>query len=241
MPKKVAKESTDSITSTSKVVVDTLPKKTKSEKEPELPIHKKTKSEKEQKIHIPEPDPELEPEPDEVVLADTDTPSKKLRQIPTRETIISGFDELIEMLDSEINQLRDSSVKNTNIKFLRLIIKNIKALRLQSTRVMKQKSMTPRQNNHNSGFQKPVKISNQLAKFTGWSEDELRSRVDVTKYICDYIATNKLQNPEDKRQIWPDAKLQKLLGYNPEKDKTLYYYGIQTYLKNQNHFPKDEK
>lgn len=240
MPKKVAKESTDCVTSTSKVAVDTLPKKSKSEKEQGLPIHKKTKSTKEQEIPIPEP----EPEPDEVVLADTDTPltpSKKSRQIPTRETIISGFDELIEMLDSEINQLRDSSVKNTNIKFLRLIIKNIKALRLQSTRVMKQKSMTPRQNNHNSGFQKPVKISNQLAKFTGWSEDELRSRVDVTKYICDYIATNKLQNPEDKRQIWPDAKLQKLLGYNPEKDKTLYYYGIQTYLKNQNHFPKDEK
>jgi chromatin remodeling complex protein RSC6 len=216
MPRKIAKDSTEV---TSKVEVDTT---------------KKTNS---------EPEVEITPASDSVAISGTDTPltpSKKPRQIHTRETILSGFDELIEMLEAEINQLRDSSAKHTNIKFLRLLNKNIKALRIQSTRVMKQKTLTPRQNNHNSGFQKPVKISNQLAKFTGWPEDELRSRVDVTKYICDYIATNKLQNPEDKRQIWPDAKLQKLLGFNPSKDKTLYYYGIQTYLKNQNHFPKDE-
>lgn len=215
MPRKIAKDTTEVA---SKVEVDTT-KKTNSETEVETP-----------------------PASDSVAISETPlTPSKKPRQIHTRETILSGFDELIEMLESEINQLRDSSVKHTNIKFLRLLNKNIKALRIQSTRVMKQKTLTPRQNNHNSGFQKPVKISNQLAKFTGWPEDEPRSRVDVTKYICDYIATNKLQNPEDKRQIWPDAKLQKLLGFNPSKDKTLYYYGIQTYLKNQNHFPKDEK
>ena len=225
MPKKVVKDTTNASTS-----VDTpVPKKTKSKKEPEL---------------TPAPTPTPTPTPNEVVLEDTDTPltpSKKKRVVPSRETILAGFDELIEILESEINQLRDSSVKNTNIKVIRLINKKIKDLRLQSTRVMKQKSSTPRQNNHNSGFQKPVRLSTQLAKFTGWPEDELRSRVDVTKYICDYIAANNLQNPEDKRQIWPDAKLQKLLGYNPSKDKTLYYYGIQTYLKNQNHFPKDEK
>jgi chromatin remodeling complex protein RSC6 len=225
MPKKVVKDTTNSSTS-----VDT-------------PVPKKTKSKKEQEL-TPAPTPTPTPTPNEVVLEDTDTPltpSKKKRVVPSRETILAGFDELIEILESEINQLRDSSVKNTNIKVIRLINKKIKDLRLQSTRVMKQKSSTPRQNNHNSGFQKPVRLSTQLAKFTGWPEDELRSRVDVTKYICDYIAANNLQNPEDKRQIWPDAKLQKLLGYNPSKDKTLYYYGIQTYLKNQNHFPKDEK
>jgi chromatin remodeling complex protein RSC6 len=227
MPKKVVKDTTNASTS-----VDTpVPKKTKSKKEQEL-------------TPAPTPTPTPTPTSNEVVLEDTDTPltpSKKKRVVPSRETILAGFDELIEILESEINQLRDSSVKNTNIKVIRLINKKIKDLRLQSTRVMKQKSSTPRQNNHNSGFQKPVRLSTQLAKFTGWPEDELRSRVDVTKYICDYIAANNLQNPEDKRQIWPDAKLQKLLGYNPSKDKTLYYYGIQTYLKNQNHFPKDEK
>jgi chromatin remodeling complex protein RSC6 len=165
---------------------------------------------------------------------------KKTRQVPTRETVLTTFDSIIEMINDEIKELNENSSKNTNIKFLRLLNKNVKALRAQSFRVMKQKNFTHRKNNHNSGFQKPVKISNELSKFTGWPQDELRSRVDVTKYICDYIASNKLQNPEDKRQIWPDAKLQKLLGFNPAKaEKPLYYYGIQTYLKNQNHFPKD--
>jgi chromatin remodeling complex protein RSC6 len=176
--------------------------------------------------------------PDETI--ESSSTSKKTRQVPTRETVLTTFDSIIEMINDEIKELNENSSKNTNIKFLRLLNKNVKALRAQSSRVMKQKNFTPRQNNHNSGFQKPVKISNELSKFTGWPQDELRSRVDVTKYICDYIASNKLQNPEDKRQIWPDAKLQKLLGFNPAKaEKPLYYYGIQTYLKNQNHFPKD--
>ena len=168
------------------------------------------------------------------------TTTKKSKELVNREIISSAFDELINMIDAEIKDIREgSTTKRSDVKFLRLINKNIKSLKTQCERAIK-KTSTTRQNNHNSGFQKPVKLSSELAKFTGWPADELHSRVDVTKYICDYIATNKLQNPEDKRQIWPDAKLQKLLGFNPEKtDKPLYYYGIQTYLKNQNHFPKD--
>ena len=166
--------------------------------------------------------------------------SKKEKELVNKKNILQEFDNIITMLNIEIQNNRENSSKTTNnVKFLRLLNKNIKSLQAQCVRVMKQKNTIVRENN-NSGFQKPVKISNELAKFAGWSENELRSRVDVTKYICDYIATNKLQNPEDKRQILPDSKLQKLLGFNPEKaDKPLYYYGIQTYLKNQNHFPKD--
>ena len=167
--------------------------------------------------------------------------SKKAKELVCRENISSAFEDLINMIDLEVKDIRDGSSKSGDTKFLRSLNKSIKTLKVQCERAVK-KTSTTRQNNHNSGFQKPVKISSELAKFTGWSEHEPRSRVDVTKYICDYIATNKLQNPEYKRQIWPDAKLQKLLGFNPEKaDKPLYYYGIQTYLKNQNHFPKDIK
>jgi chromatin remodeling complex protein RSC6 len=167
------------------------------------------------------------------------TATKKSKDIANRENISCAFNDLINMVETEIKDARDSSSKTCDIKFLRSVNKSIKTLRVQCERAIK-KTSTTRQNNHNSGLQKPVKLSSELAKFTGWPEDELHSRVDVTKYICDYIATNKLQNPEDKRQILPDAKLQKLLGFNPEKaDKPLYYYGIQTYLKNQNHFPKD--
>lgn len=179
--------------------------------------------------------PDLSSPDDGVIIATT----KKSKELANRENISSTFDDLINMVETEIKDARDSSSKTCDIKFLRSVNKSIKTLRIQCERAIK-KTSTTRQNNHNSGLQKPVKLSSELAKFIGWPEDELHSRVDVTKYICDYIATNKLQNPEDKRQIWPDSKLQKLLGFNPEKaDKPLYYYGIQTYLKNQNHFPKD--
>ena len=212
MPKKVENNIGDSVVS-----------KTKKEK----PIEIISKEE------LPVPTPTPTPN-------DTTTNfSKKEKELAIRKNILDEFENIINMLNLEIQNCRENSSKTNNVKFLRLLNKNIKSLQTQCVRVMKQKNVTVRQNN-NSGFQKPVKLSSELAKFTGWSENELRSRVDVTKYICDYIATNKLQNPQDKRQILPDSKLQKLLGINPEKsDKPLYYYGIQTYLKNQNHFPKD--
>lgn len=175
----------------------------------------------------------------------TETPSiissKKTKVTPTCETIIGAFDELIEIVNEEIIRLRKSSIKTKGAKFLRSVNKRVKTLRGQTIRIMKQKKKnTGKIKNTNSGFLKPVKISKDLAKFTGWDEDLPRSRVDVTKYICNYIADNKLQNPKDRRQIQPDIKLQKLLGFNPKNEKKpLKYCSIQTQLKSQNHFPKD--
>lgn len=165
---------------------------------------------------------------------------KKSRITPSRETILASLDELVELIDSEISNLRDSSAKNKGIKLFRNLNKRIKTIRNHSARVMKMKKKTDTPQNNISGFQKPVKISNELAKFAGWPEDSLRSRIDVTKYICDYVKEHNLQNPEDRRQIKPDAKLQKLLGYNPKKETNpLKYYSIQSCLKSRNHFPKE--
>ena len=97
---------------------------------------------------------------------------------------------------------------------------------------MKQKVRAPRKNNTNSGFNKQVPFSKDLAKFTGWNPELPRSRVDVTKYICDYIKEHNLQNPEDKRKILADAKLSKLLAFDPKKSSVpLTYPHIQTLLK----------
>lgn len=166
-------------------------------------------------------------------------PATTKRRTPTRDTVIAGFDELIETVEQEIQRLREGPTKTTGVKFLRSLNKNIKLLKNKAGRVMKQKPKTGRSNNKNSGFLKPVAISQEMAKFTGWNHKDLKSRVEVTKYICDYIKKHDLQNPEDRRQINPDTKLQKLLGYNPRKNKEpLRYYSLQTHLKR--HFPKNE-
>ena len=186
---------------------------------------------------------EVEPEVSDVDDAVDDASSvKKKRLVTTKETIATEFDDLVGVIDEEIARLRESPGKAKGVKFLRSLGKKIKSLRGHSVRVMKQKQKTNRKNNTNSGFLKPVIISKDMAKFTGWNPEELRSRVDVTKYICKYIRDNDLQNPDDRRQILADKKLAKLLEYSVDDDeKPLTYDRIQTYMKK--HFtnpPKDE-
>jgi chromatin remodeling complex protein RSC6 len=172
---------------------------------------------------------------EEVVDETSETSEKKKRVVPTRESVVSSFDEVIQMVETEIASLRDSSTKAKGVKFLRTLNKRLKTLKTQVSRI-KQRSSTKMvsstNTNTNSGFLKPVKISSDMAKFTGWNPDELKSRVDVTKFLCNYIRENNLQNPTDKRQIVPDAKLSKLIKYDSKKEsEPLRYYSLQKFLK----------
>lgn len=181
----------------------------------------------------------VEEDVSDVESTGTTTPGgSKSRQVPTKESVVESFDDLVELVEAEINRLREIQNKAKGVKFLRSLNKRIKSLRSQTARVMKQRQRTNRKNNNNSGFLKPVRISNDMAKFTGWDASELRSRVDVTKHICKYIRENELQNPADRRQILADSKLSKLLSYDSKKEtEPLTYYRIQSYMKK--HFIKE--
>jgi upstream activation factor subunit UAF30 len=74
-----------------------------------------------------------------------------------------------------------------------------------------------------------------MAKFCGFTADQLVSRVDVTKAICNYVKEKNLQNQTDRRQFTPDAKLSALLGVT----ETITYYTLQKYI--QKHFVKEAK
>jgi chromatin remodeling complex protein RSC6 len=82
---------------------------------------------------------------------------------------------------------------------------------------------------------KPVRISNEMASFTKWDPSQLYSRVDVTKFLCAYIKTNQLQNPEDRRKIVCDEKLSSLLKL--DSNYSLTYPGLQQHI--QQHFITD--
>ena len=162
---------------------------------------------------------------------------KDKRKIPTRNEITTSCDSIIEEIETEIKTIREGPGSTKGIKFLRNIIKNIKHVRSQVTRAVKIKQATNAAAADNSGFMKLVPVSEELSEFAGWDPKELHSRVDVTKYICNYIKENNLQNPNDRRIIEPDLKLKKLLKTYDEGRDTLKYYTLQSHLKI--HFPKE--
>ena len=81
--------------------------------------------------------------------------------------------------------------------------------------------------NPNSGFQKKRSVSKEISKFAGWPAGEEHSRVDITNAICGYVRDQKLQNPEDGRQILPDKKLAKILKFDKNDTVPLTYFRIQ--------------
>jgi len=136
---------------------------------------------------------------------------------------------------------RESSSKmkkdiETQVNNLELLIKNMAISSDDMKNVMKQlvavrKAITPKKSsrvhNANSGLQKPLRISTEMAEFAGWDINELHSRVDVTKVICDYVKKNNIQKENDKRIILLDKKLKDILHH--EGDEITYPH-IQKYI-----------
>ena len=162
---------------------------------------------------------------------------KRTRRVVDRDSVVRDFDSLLQTLEDHVEQLRSTdakSRKNTGVKFVKSLTKSLRTLKKDTEKAMKMKRKTNRAKNTTSGFMKPVQISDEMIKFTGWDADAPKSRVDVTKFICNYIKENDLQKPEDRRVILPDAKLKKIL--NHQDGENLTYYSLQKKI--QHHFTK---
>ena len=158
-------------------------------------------------------------------------PETKTRVQPTRESVMADFSEMTNLLETEVERLREGSGNASYTKFLRAELRRVKALQSATARVLKHKTPSARHNN-NSGFMKPVAISPEIAKFTGLDHKSQHTRVDVTKFLCNYIKEKNLQNPSDKRQINADPALAKLLNFDSKTSaKPLTYYHMQSLLK----------
>lgn len=204
------------------------------QEEPKVETKKQRKSEKsEPKVESETTQAETVEQSDEVEVG------ARKRRVVTRESILEDFDGLLQDLDQEVENLRntDSKTRKTKgVKFMRSVAKRVKGLRNDAARVMRTRKQTTRPKNTSSGFMKPVQISAEMAKFTGWEPDVPRSRVDVTKYLCQYIRDNDLQNPSDRRIIRPDTQLKDLLKLkeNDNEKNPLTYYSLQKSI--QHHF-----
>ena len=88
-----------------------------------------------------------------------------------------------------------------------------------------------------SGFVKPTKISDELAKFLEKPTGTEMARTEVTRDINKYIRTHNLQDKENGRKINPDTKLAALLKL--KKTDELTYFNLQRYM--SPHFAKATK
>jgi len=157
---------------------------------------------------------------------------EKVRRVVNNEEVEKSFDELLSTLDKELQSLRDDKSHSVGVRFLRSVSRQLKSLKNDSSRLLSRKVRKPSVRSGNSGFMKSVKISPEMAKFCSFKVDQLVSRVDVTKSICNYVKEKNLQNPADRRQFNPDEKLANLLGVT----ETITYYTLQKHI--QKHFPK---
>jgi upstream activation factor subunit UAF30 len=88
-----------------------------------------------------------------------------------------------------------------------------------------------------SGFVKPTRISDELAKFLEKPSGSEMARTEVTRDINKYIRTHNLQDEKNGRKINPDSKLAALLKL--KKTDELTYFNLQRYM--SPHFAKAVK
>jgi hypothetical protein len=161
---------------------------------------------------------------------------RKPRVAPTKDSVLENLSTLVESIDKEVQNLKDSTTKSKGIRFLRSVGKQLKTLRTQFQKVMKKKRPTTEQNK-NTGLNKPIRISHELSKFFGWPLGELHSRSEVTRLMARYIKDNNLFDPQYGRTLWlhKDPKTTKLLRI--KNGLPLYTYAtLQIVL--SIHFPK---
>lgn len=147
--------------------------------------------------------------------------TKKRGKKITKEDVQQKWDELFEVYKNELKVKKTSEQNVSLLKFL-TTLKNdtFKALKLKTRNV----STTDK---NNSGFMKPVSVSDELRSFIDINNDDPITRVLITQKLCQYIKENNLQKPEDKREIIPDEKMKKLFDIQPNESEKLTYYSMQ--------------
>jgi len=124
-------------------------------------------------------------------------------------TGISDIQQQLRMLEKQNKILRKEEAKET------------KEAKKNDGDNKKQKKLT--------GFNISEKMSNELCDFMKLPHNSKSPRTSITKYILDYIRTNKLQDNTERKYIQMDDKLKTLFKLE-NIDNELTYFNIHKYI-----------
>jgi chromatin remodeling complex protein RSC6 len=166
---------------------------------------------------------------------------------PVVEQTVAPVDESTTLVEGDTLLAEQSVEFLSKLQQLGGLIASLKAeyrnLEKKWTRELKiaQKKSSKRKrkagNRAPSGFVKPTRISDELAKFLEKPAGSEMARTEVTRDINKYIRTHNLQDQANGRKINPDSKLAALLKLN--KSDELTYFNLQRYM--SPHFAKATK
>jgi upstream activation factor subunit UAF30 len=158
-------------------------------------------------------------------------------EVKVEESSAVSYDAIITSIDAKIQQVTSilSSMKNDSKALRKEFLAKKKALEKLEKKSAKKKRAAPVEGEEvkprNSGFMRPVKISDELASFLGKATGTVMGRQDANDEIRQYVALHNLKETEKGkgRNINPDAKLSALLKL--PKDEQLTYFNLQKYMK----------
>ena len=146
------------------------------------------------------------------------------------DAILTAFDAKIQQVSSIL-----TSLKNDSKTLRKEILANKKAFEKLEKKSAKKKRAAPVEGEEvkprNSGFMRPVKISDELASFLGKATGTVMGRQDANDEIRQYVSLHNLKETEKGkgRNINPDNKLSALLKLPVGEQLT--YFNLQKYMK----------
>ena len=173
------------------------------------------------------------PAPAPVVAA----PVVAATEVKVDETKSLSSDAILTAVDAKIQQVSSiiASLKNDSKALRKQIAQDKKVADKLAKKSAKKKRAAPVEGEEvkprNSGFMRPVKISDELASFLGKATGTVMGRQDANDEIRQYVALHNLKETEKGkgRNINPDAKLSSLLKL--PSGEQLTYFNLQKYMK----------
>jgi hypothetical protein len=137
------------------------------------------------------------------------------------DTILTDLLEKVVALSSQLKTMHSS---------LKLLVKEYDKQKKIIDKVQKKKEKAKKSP---SGFAKPCKISDELCEFIGIAKGTEQSRTDITRFINSYVKQHNLNNPQNRREFFPDKKLKAIL--NVKDGEKVTYFVLQRLI--AHHFP----